>query len=134
MIDLLSVQRPCQLSSMIALDLRLSSQRVEIRETVFLVSCFAIEPVSSQSKPKNVICNQIWIYHAVTFREIFATNATPPKARNFESKKRPEIMSKRKEEINGIQITSIVFNSVIIVSYEKLLINQVFEKAHRFDC
>ena len=43
-------------------------------------------------------------------------------------------MSKRKEEINGIQITSIVFNSVIIVSFKKLLKNQVFEKAHRFDC
>ena len=27
-------------------------------------------------------------------------------------------MSKRKEEINGVQITSIVFNSVIIVSLE----------------
>ena len=35
-------------------------------------------------------------------------------------KKRPEIMSKRKEEINGIQITSIVFNSVIIVSFKNL--------------
>lgn len=30
--------------------------------------------------------------------------------------KRPEIMSKKKDEINGTQITSIVFNSIIIVS------------------
>ena len=53
----------------------------------------------------------------MTFSEIFATNAT--KFFIFlNRKKRPEIMSKRKEEINGVQITSIVFNSVIIVSLE----------------